>query len=94
MKLKAFAWACASDHRPEGYFMSIMGSDPTGCSGVLKAWPIEIDFEVPSDFNPVAEEIAAIEREKAAALDEFQETVASCNERLSKLQAITNEVQA
>lgn len=51
-------------------------------------------YEVPAGWNPVAVEVAALEDQKKKALEDFQRTVAQINERLSKLQAITNEVTA
>jgi hypothetical protein len=48
----------------------------------------DVTVEVPDDFDPTAQQIAAIEREKATAAELFRKTIASCNERLSKLQAL------
>lgn len=48
-----------------------------------------VTFEVPDDFNPVPAQVAALEREKLAALEAYQRSVAQINERLSKLLAIT-----
>ncbi len=50
-----------------------------------------IELDAPDDFDPVPKQVAALEREKAEALAEFQAKVADINERLSKLQAITFE---
>jgi len=56
--------------------------------------PQEVTIEVPDDFNPVPQQMAALEKEKAEALAAYQKSVADINERLSKLLAITNEVEA
>ena len=48
----------------------------------------QVVVEVPDDFDPTAQQIAAIEREKANAAELFRKTIADCNERLSKLQAL------
>lgn len=48
-----------------------------------------LEFEVPHDFNPLPQQVAALEAEKAEALAAYQKTVAEVNERLSKLQALT-----
>ena len=50
-----------------------------------------VTVEVPEDFNPVPAQVAALEREKLAALSAYQQSVADINTRLSKLLAITNE---
>lgn len=55
--------------------------------------PHVIEFEAP-DLNIIAAQTQALEASKAAALAEYQQKVAHINERLSKLQAITNEVAA
>ena len=56
--------------------------------------PQEVTIEVPEEFNPVPKQVAALEAEKAKALAAYQRTVAELNERLSKLLALTNEVDA
>jgi hypothetical protein len=53
-----------------------------------------VEVETPDDFNPVPAQVAALEREKLAALEAYQKSVADINERLSKLLAITNDVEA
>lgn len=60
----------------------------------LYVGPIEVTYDVPADWNPVAAEVATLEAQKKQALEDFQRTVAQINERLSKLQAITSEVTA
>jgi hypothetical protein len=56
--------------------------------------PQEITIEVPEDFNPVPQQVAALKKQKAEALAAYLRTVAELNERLSKLLALTNEVDA
>ena len=53
----------------------------------------EVTFEAP-DLNPVAMAIEELEAEKAEAAEKFRATMAAINDRLAKLQAITNEVAA
>jgi len=48
----------------------------------------EIEIEVPDDYDPTAQQIAALQKEKEKAQEEFSKKVASINERISKLQAI------
>ena len=59
---------------------------------VIHVQPLEVVVEVPDTINIVAAQVAALEREKIKVLEAYQRTVAQINERLSKLQAITNEV--
>lgn len=53
----------------------------------------EVFFEVP-DLNPTALAIEELEAEKAEAAEKFRATMAAINDRLAKLQAISNEVAA
>lgn len=56
--------------------------------------PRTVTVDVPENFNPIPQQVAALEREKAAALKAYQNSVADINERLSKLLAITNDAEA
>lgn len=49
--------------------------------------------EIPDDFNPVPNQVAALEKEKSEAMDLYQRTVAQIDDKLSQLLALTNEVQ-
>jgi hypothetical protein len=51
-----------------------------------------VTFDVPVGLNPVQMAIEELEAEKAKVADDFRRTMAGINDRLSKLQAITNEV--
>ena len=48
----------------------------------------EIEIEVPDNYDPTAQQLAALQKEKDKAQEEFSKKVASINERISKLQAI------
>ena len=48
----------------------------------------EIELDIPDDYDPTAQKIAALQKEKDQAQAEFAKKVASINERISKLQAI------
>ena len=58
--------------------------------GYTVVGPASLEYELPEGWNPVAAEIAALEDQKIAALDKYHKSVISINERLSKLQALTN----
>jgi hypothetical protein len=59
--------------------------------GYIPVCEASVEVDVPDDFNIVAAHVNSLEAERARALAEYQEKVASINERLSKLLAITNE---
>ena len=54
----------------------------------------EVTFDVPAGLNVVQMAIEELEAEKAKVADDFRRTMAGINDRLAKLQAITNEVTA
>lgn len=48
----------------------------------------EIVLDVPDEYDPTAQKLAALQKEKEKAQAEFANKVANINERISKLQAI------
>ena len=58
---------------------------------VLGSWSHQVTLPLPEDFNVHAAQVAALEAEKTAAIAAYQATVASINERLGKLLALSNE---
>ena len=48
----------------------------------------EIEIEVPDNYDPTAQKIAALEAQKAKAMSDFNKTVMEINTRISKLQAL------
>ena len=63
-------------------------------ASVVMAFPHSLEIEVPDQVNVVAGLVANLEAAKTKALADYQRTVATINDRLSKLQAITCEVSA
>jgi protein involved in sex pheromone biosynthesis len=48
----------------------------------------EVEIDVPADYDPRAQQIAALEKLKQEAMADFQKSVDDINERISKLQAL------
>jgi len=48
----------------------------------------QIEIEVPDNYDPTAQQIAALEAQKARAMSDFNKTVMDINIRISKLQAL------
>ncbi len=48
----------------------------------------EIEIEVPDNYDPRAQKISALEKQKQKVMADYQRTVDQINERISKLQAI------
>jgi hypothetical protein len=48
----------------------------------------EIEIEVPDNYDPRAQQIAALEKHKQKVMADYQKMVNDINEKISKLQAI------
>lgn len=48
----------------------------------------EIEFDVPDNYDPRAQQIAALEKRKQKVMADFQKSVDDINDRISKLQAL------
>lgn len=48
----------------------------------------EIEIEVPDEYDPRAQKIAALEKHKLKIMGDYQKMVADINERISKLKAL------
>ena len=48
----------------------------------------EIEIEVPDNYDPTAQQIAALEAQKAKAMSDFNKTVMNINARISQLSAL------
>ena len=48
----------------------------------------EIEIEVPDNYDPRAQKIVALEKQKQNVMAEYQKTVTEINERINKLQAL------
>ena len=52
----------------------------------------EIEVEVPDDFDPRAQQIAALVLQKQKVMADYQKTVTEINDRISRLQAIEHSI--
>ena len=48
----------------------------------------DIEFDVPENYDPTAQKIAALQAQKAKAQEDFNNSVFQINELISKLQAL------
>lgn len=82
------------DHGPHcseyKFFTGFFG----GFSQYVPVMEHTITVELPDGFQPQVAEIAALEAMREEARNKFAETVRSIDLRISKLQAIGNEVEA
>ena len=49
----------------------------------------QIEIDVPDDYDPRAQQIAALEKQKQKVMADYQKMVTDINQRISNLQAIT-----
>jgi len=77
--------------KPKVWVPELWGFKPSDDESRIYVGSQEVTIEVPDDFNPIPQQVAALEKKKREALDAYQATVAEINERLSKLLAITHE---
>lgn len=66
---------------------SFMHCDMTDC-GYVNVMPHEIEIEVPDDFDPRPQQVAALEAEKQKARAEFQKRVTEIDRKIQSLLAI------
>jgi len=52
----------------------------------------EIEIEVPDEFDPRAQQIAALEKQRQKVMADYQKTVTEINDRINKLQAIEHSI--
>jgi hypothetical protein len=50
--------------------------------------PREVEVDVPEDYDPRAQQIAALEKHKQKVMADYQKTVTEINARISNLQAL------
>lgn len=50
--------------------------------------PQEIEIEVPENYDPRAQQIAALEKQRTKVMADYQAMVTEINDRISKLQAL------
>jgi hypothetical protein len=48
----------------------------------------EVEVEVPDNYDPRAQQVAALEKQKQKVMADYQKTVNEINERISNLQAL------
>ena len=89
MKIKATVHIhyCKYDWEDEGKYevLSFKADDDAYRTHVGEQ---EIEIEVPENYDPRAQKIAALEKQKQKVMADYQSTVNEINERISKLQAI------
>ena len=82
---------CCNDGWSDGYgygFRFHFFSCDMGEHGYINVMPHEIEIEVPDDFDPRPQQVAALEAEKQKARAEFQKRVTEIDRQIQSLLAI------
>jgi hypothetical protein len=48
----------------------------------------DVELEIPDNYDPRAQQIQALEKQKLIAMADYQKSVSEINDRISKLQAL------
>jgi hypothetical protein len=56
-----------------------------GSADYVLVGPVEFEYDVPADFNPIAAEVAALNKQKDALADEYQKRSAAIQSRINDL---------
>lgn len=95
VQIKGFVHVSADADLHDSPRYTFFTFDATGSSmGYVLVGPAEFTYELPATFSPTAAAVAALQAERDKAAKDFADTVRRINERISKLQALTNKVPA
>ena len=87
VKITAHVYHCKYSWEEKGEFLLFYAKvDDT--ESMIHVNEQVVEIEVPDNYDPTAQQLAALQKEKEKAQEEFSKKVASINERISKLQAI------
>lgn len=67
---------------------TLFSSQGMGSSYYTLIGPAEYPYTIPDDFNPTAQKIADLDRQREAVRSEFAAKIRELDEKLAKLQAI------
>jgi hypothetical protein len=95
VKINAYVHQQTSRYGEEEHvhYVVFHSEDMTSCGYVLIG-PVEIDYTLPEDFNPVAAEVAAINKQIGKLKDECRTNVRRLNDRIQQLLCIENKPTA
>ncbi|MBY4947038.1 hypothetical protein K6V92_10450 [Cupriavidus respiraculi] len=87
IEVKAFVHA--TKNYDDSYTYTVFGMDVSGQSlGYILVGETTLSYELPDAFNPVAAEVAALEKKRDAMRADFNGRLRQINEQIAKLQAI------
>ena len=87
VKVTAHIYHCKYSWEEKGEFLLFYAKvDDT--ETMIHVGEQEVEIEVPDNYDPRAQQIAALEKQKQKVMADYQKMVNDINEKISKLQAI------
>jgi hypothetical protein len=86
IKTKLHIYFCKYSWETEGKFVPF--AYPVDSADYTFVREQEIELEVPDNYDPRAQQIAALEAQKQKVMADYQKSVTEINDRISKLQAL------
>lgn len=77
--------------RHNGYDLYVQSHEDMTEYGYVQVMPVAVVFDMPDDWNPVPQEIAALKKQRAKVLAEAQQEVNKIDDLMGKLEALTYE---
>ncbi|MGI4815872.1 MAG: hypothetical protein ACRYG5_09940 [Janthinobacterium lividum] len=87
IKVEGFIHARKESWETEFSYHFWKNDDMSDCGYVLVR-PHTLEFDLPVEFNPIAAQVDALEKQKTKLGEEFAARVRQINEQISKLQCI------
>jgi hypothetical protein len=87
IKITAHVYHCKYSWEEKGEFLLFYAKvDDT--DSMIHVSEQEVEIEVPDNYDPRAQQIAALEKQKQKVMADYQKMVTDINEKISKLQAL------
>ncbi len=87
IKITAHVYYCKYSWEEKGEFLLFYAKvDDT--ETMIHVSEQEVEIDVPDNYDPRAQQVAALEKQKQKVMADYQKTVTEINDRISKLQAL------
>jgi hypothetical protein len=87
IKVTAHIYHCKYSWEEKGEFLLFYAKvDDT--ESMIHVGEQKVEIDVPDNYDPRAQKIAALEKQKQKVMADYQKTVTEINDRISKLQAL------
>ena len=87
IKITAHVYYCKYSWEEKGEFL-LFYAKVNDTDSMIHVNEQEVEIEVPDNYDPRAQQVAALEKQKQKVMADYQKTVTEINDRISKLQAL------